>query len=175
MTAARSLTVARVADREAMAAKVAELATRYGAAAEIERQPYGDMSPRSIMVRIRTPRGLCLNVDLDGDDAQARRGEWVLSWYIATDSDARLADSFGGNVNPHHHSKATYLADGLEGQFGLLSQISIGLTKAREGSAFDAAREAAFVAKDGTAAERQAKWDEYLREFAAQRTARAAE
>lgn len=164
-----ALSVSRARDRAIMAQRVADLAQSLGATAEIE--PMGD---RELWVKIRAARGLCLTVDFDGDSRQQREGVWVLSWHIATDSDACLDDSFGGSVNPHHFSKATYIGRGFDGLFGLLGQVELGLCKARDGDAFNAEREAAQVAKNGSAADRAAYWAKCREEFAAECAAKRA-
>lgn len=155
----KPLTVSRAADRAKMAERLATLARSLGAEATIEAAP---LSERGVVVRIVAARGLCLNVDFDGDSRQQREGVWVLSWHMGLKTDACLADSFGGNVNPHHHRKATYIGRGFEGLGGVLGQAELGLCKARDGDAFSAEREARAIAKDGTWQARQARFDSYI-------------
>lgn len=145
------LTERRKGDRAKIAEAVRALAVELGCAAEIDTAPFGEMSPRMIMVRIRTDRGLQLHVDLDGDSTQP--DVHVLSWHMAHDVDTRLADAFG-DINPFHHSKATDVARGTE---ALLATIRRRLEKCADGSAYSAEREAAAIAKYGSAADRKAR------------------
>jgi len=152
----RVLTEKLKADRKVMALKIKALAESLGATADIEwEEPTSTFRKRRTIVHIKAARGLRLNVDLDGDSCQP--DVHVLSWHIDLDTDARLADSFG-NINRHHFRKATYYGDGFEGLFGLEGMVELGLCKARDGDAFSAEREAAKIAVEGTAAERNARW-----------------
>lgn len=117
----------RKADREEMAKGVEALLDELGI--EHERE---EMGPREIYIRITAPRGLCLTVDFDGDSWQP--DVHVLSWHMDMDSDAQLSDArFGGNVNPHHKHKATYIAAGYD---DLLVKLRRGLELAISGEAF---------------------------------------
>lgn len=165
------LSVARAKDRDAMASQLEALAVSLGA--EVSRGEFH--GEREIVVSIRAARGLCLNVDFDGDSSQQRGGIWVLSWHMSTDTDARLADSFGGDVNPHHYRKATYIARGFEGLFGVLGMVELGLCKARDGDAFSAERERRMIEKSGeTAAQASERWAKYREDFAAECAAKSA-
>lgn len=158
----KNLSETRAADRKKMADILEKLITELGAAyTRIDGKKGGYPDHREIQLNIRANRGLCVSVNLDGNSWQP--DVYVLSWYIASDSDARLSDDFGGDVNPHHHAKATYIARGFD---DLCIQLGIGLTKAATGSAFDLEREAFHIKKNGeTAAERQARYAEMKEEW----------
>jgi hypothetical protein len=156
------LTERKKADRLAMAAALEKLILAHGAT--FERLEPAPLSPRAIWLQVRAPRGLCVTVDLDGDSCQP--DVHVLSWHIAQDSDARLSDRLAlmGSINTHHWSKATMIAEGFE---SLCRALEFGLEAARDGSAFSPEREAAAIAKNGTAAERQARFDAWRDEVLA--------
>lgn len=61
---------------------------------------------RRIDVCFKGPRGLSLNVDLDGKMKQQRQDCFVLSWY-GVDSPHKLALTFAPSVNSYHFHKAT--------------------------------------------------------------------
>ena len=149
----------RKADRLAMASAVHALALEYGCEAAIEDKPYGDLSPQESCVRIRANRGLCLTVDFDGRSPQP--DVHVLSWHMATDTDARLADAFCPSLNTSHYCKATDVAYGFD---HLLATLRKRLALAQSGEAFSAEREAASILKDGTGAEREARWAKWRAE-----------
>lgn len=157
------LTERRKTDRAKIAEAVRALAVELGCTAEIDAAPFGGMSPRMVMVRIRTDRGLQLHVDLDGDSIQP--DVHVLSWHMASDVDTRLADAFG-DINPFHHSKATDVARGTA---ALLATIRRRLEQCADGSAYSAEREAAAIAKHGSAAARSAAIKAQIAEQAASR------
>lgn len=116
----------RAADREAMAKQLQLLIGECGATYERE------AAQRAIFLHISAPGGLCLTMDLDGDSPQPN--VYLLSWHMSHTSERRLNDAtFGGNVNPHHRRKATYLAHGFE---DLKVQLSRGLKMAADGSAY---------------------------------------
>ena len=145
------LTEKRKADREKMAAAVIALATECDATAAIDPDWPGE---RAIMLEIRAARGLCLNIDFDGDSPQP--DVHVLSWHMSTDVDTCFADAFG-DLNRFHYRKATGVAHGFD---ELLRSIHTGLTLAASGEAFSAEREAAAIAKAGeTAAQRNSRYD----------------
>lgn len=158
---AQQLTERRKADRAKMADMVHALALEMGAAATIEHQPFGEIHPHMIAVQIRTDRGLCLTVDFDGESCQP--DVHVLSWHTALDVDTCLADAFG-SVNQSHYSKATDVAHGLDSLLAVLRQK---LAMCADGSAYSAEREAASIAKNGTAAERAAQAAAWRAEMAA--------
>ena len=113
------------------------------------------------MVYIDGPRGLRVSIDFDGRSPQP--DVYVISWNISTDSDAKFANGFAESINPHHWSKATDLAYG----FDQLSYIVRNrLRQAENGCAFDAEREARYIAANGTAAERKARWAAYFEKVA---------
>lgn len=147
----------RAADRKKMAAELESLIVAAGATFE---RREGDPYPgaRCIRLNVTAARGLGVSIDIDGDSCQP--GVYVLAWCISTDSDACLADRFGvggvGEVNPHHFQKSTQVAYGFE---SLKANIARGLAMAADGSAFDAAREATSIEKNGTAADGRLIWD----------------
>lgn len=154
-----TLSEKKKADRAKMAEIVRALAVEMGCTAEIEDQPYGDISPRMIMVRIRTERGLKINIDFDGQSCQP--DIHVMSWHMSTRVDTCLSNAFG-DINPHHFRKSTDVAYGFDHLIRILSRK---LEMARNGTAYDLEREARMIAKDGTAAEREARFALYRQEL----------
>jgi hypothetical protein len=158
-SAMTEFTERRKADRIKMAAELEKLITECGASFVREDPPYsegdGPISKayaQCIRLNVTAARGLLVTVDLDGKSSQP--DVHVLSWHIAHDSDARLADVFG-DINRFHFCKASYVSEGFE---ALCDDLRDGLEMAADGTAFDAEREAACIAKDGTAAERSARF-----------------
>jgi hypothetical protein len=126
--ALKPLTEKRAADRKVMAARVEALLKELN----VEWEPGEFPGPREIKIDIKGPRGLCLSVDFDGDSWQP--DVHVLSWHMSLDSDAQLSDArFGGNVNPYHKHKATYIAHGID---DLIAKLRFGLELAISGDAF---------------------------------------
>jgi hypothetical protein len=155
----KELTERRKADRAKMATIIAEIAREYGATAEIKPEGSTSYRQRRIMVKIVAQRGLCLNLDFDGQSVQP--DIHVMSWHFNTDTDTCLSDKFGvlGSINPYHFRKATYIGEGFK---DLCFALRYGLELAQNGEAFDEDREVAAIAKDGTAAERAARWNAYF-------------
>lgn len=162
------LTVTRKADRKKMAAIIYDLATSLGAEAVIKPEdPASSFDSRRTVVGITAARGLKVGVSFDGGTSQP--DVWVLSWHVDIDYDTCLDDGFGGQVNPHHFAKATYVAYGFD---HLKEQLARGLSKAADGSAFSDEREAAKIAKSGeTALQRRARFKAYFDEENAKRDA----
>lgn len=131
-----NLSVTRAKDRQKMAQELQALAAECGVAcSRVER----DTDPRAIRLNFEAPQGLCVTVSLDGDSWQP--DVHVLSWYMAGGATAQLSDAvFGGNVNPYHRQKATYIASGFA---DLLVKLRKGLLLAVEGRAFLPEKEAA--------------------------------
>lgn len=154
-----ALTERRKSDRAKMADAVADIAREYGATATIEPEGSNSISPRRVMVRIEAQRGLCLNLDFDGQSCQP--DIHVLSWHFNHDTDACLSDRFAsfGSLNRFHFRKATHVAYGYTNLIAMLEHC---LDLAQGGEAFDLDREAAAIAADGTAAERNARWNAYF-------------
>lgn len=127
----RPLSERRAADRETMARRAAELVTQCGATFErTEGAPHP--GARAISLYVKAARGLCVRLEFDGDSIQP--DTHVLSWHVGLESDARLSNArFGGNVNPHHMQKATYIAHGFD---ALCERVRFGLELARSGEAF---------------------------------------
>lgn len=154
-----TFTEKKKADRAKMAEIVRALAVEMGCEAEIEDKPYGEISPQMVMVKIRTDRGLKLTIDFDGKSCQP--DVHVMSWHMDTKVDTRLADAFG-DINPYHFCKATDVAYGFDSLIRILSRK---LELCRTGAAYSPEREAASIAKDGTAAERAARFAAYRAEL----------
>lgn len=118
----------RAADRKTMADAIAQLVVDCGATYQREDHP----DRREVWLDIKAPGGLELTVDFDGNSIQP--DVHVLSWHMAHDSPKRLNDAtFGGNVNPHHKCKATYIARGFD---DLCWQLRSGLLMAQDGTAY---------------------------------------
>lgn len=149
----KALTERRAADRQTMANTLAQIATECGATAEIEKAPFGDMSRKMIMVRIRCQKGLQCAVEFDGESCQP--DVFVNGWNIDADSDACLADTFPGSVNHYHFRKSTTVSEGFA---ALCDHVRDVCTKAAVGSIFDAERERDHVAENGTWQERRAQF-----------------
>ncbi|WP_395175500.1 hypothetical protein [Roseibium alexandrii] len=142
------LTEKRKKDRQTMATVLADLVRENGAEAEIR-----ERGKREIVVEIRTARGVCLNVDFDGESWQP--DVHVLSWHTSIDSDACFKSyAFGGSVNQCHRRKATDTAEGFD---RLCTVVKRRLSQIANGSVFDLEFEQERIARDGTAAERNAK------------------
>lgn len=160
----RELTERRKADREEMAAQLVALALECGAHAYVdETWP----EKRAIMVCVEAARGLGFSLDFDGTSVQP--DTHVVSWHIdGRKSDACLADAFlsVGSLNTCHYGKATTIAHGM-GE--LRHYVRAGLELAASGAAFDAKREAASIAKNGTFTERNARFEVWRAEMAAAR------
>jgi hypothetical protein len=127
----RPLSERRATDRAEMARRIESLVTECGAT--FERTEGGDYpGPRAIQIYVRAARGLCVRVEFDGASTQA--DTHVLSWHTDVDSTAELsAARFGGNVNPYHRQKATYIASGFD---ALCERLQFGLELAKSGAAF---------------------------------------
>lgn len=151
----RTLIETRKADRAVMAEQVRALCEALGIPARVEVARFGDIEPRLITTLIEAPRGLRLNIDFDGDTSQP--GVHVLSWHMDTDCDTCLSDAFG-RINPHHFRKSTDVAYGMS---DLLEVLRRRLAQVNDGSAFSETREAASIAKHGTAADRAARFAEW--------------
>lgn len=125
------LTERRKADREKMAAEVSALAISLGAKVEISNP--APLSPRGIWVEIEAPGGLSVTVDFDGQSCQP--DVHVISWHMRpARNKARLAPCFpGGDVNPFHRQKATYIARGFDELCAHLREV---LAMARDGSIY---------------------------------------
>jgi len=125
------LSVKRKSDRAAMVADLARVATEHGATVEIEAEPGCFLGKRANLVQIRAPRGLCLNVGIDGSSELGNTH--VLSWFIPHNFDTRLAVTFAPSVNEFHFHKATDVAYDFK---ELLAIVALRLNSAANGSAF---------------------------------------
>lgn len=123
-----SKTERKAADRKFIANAVIELAERLGLKFDWTDSPEN----RGISVNLQAPSGLSVRVSLEGRSCQP--DIHVLSWHMAYESKLKLNDAtFGGNVNPHHKQKATYVAYGFE---QLMIQLEKGFKMANDGSAY---------------------------------------
>lgn len=160
------LTQTRAKDRATMAARLGEIAERHGFAADVH--PASWDPSEELLVAITTKRGLILSTDFN------RRSTWEFlgHWHMETDSDACLKLAFG-NVNPHHQRKATlHGGDDFE---AFAAEVDRMLRKVATEDVFDADKEAASIAKNGTAAARAAQFAEWRAEEDAKRAALTAE
>lgn len=156
------LTERKKADRAKMATAVIALAEEFGIAYEVEKEGENSMRPRRWQVSIVTPRGLACSFDFDGQSCQ--HDVFVNAWHTIRNTDVCLSDAFPGEVNRCHFGKSTTLCYGFD---ELCAHIRKVLEMAANGSAFDAEREAAAVAKDGTWQERAARFDLWRAEMQA--------
>jgi hypothetical protein len=128
-----TLTERRKADRAAMAAQVAALATGHGFRAEIHPEPTF-LGQRCTDVLLSFPHELTVRVWFDGQSCH--RPEWdtyVLSWCTEGEDGWRLAPHAFADVNPYNGCKATDVARG----FGnLLYVLGRRFAAIADGSAF---------------------------------------
>lgn len=111
-----------------MADKIAAIATENGA--KVERTADG----RRILLRIETPRGVCVYLDFDGKSCQP--DVHVIAWNLAYWAKGRLRPSvFDCAVNPHHGAKATLVRYGFA---ALAENVSKVLAADAAGEALDA-------------------------------------
>ena len=118
-------------DRQKMASHLEPLIAECNAT--FERREGGNYpGPKAVQLSIAGAGGLQLTVTFDGDSCQPN--VYVMSWHMAIGAHLKLNDAtFGGNVNPHHKQKATYVARGFE---DLCRQLRSGLMMAKDGSAY---------------------------------------
>jgi hypothetical protein len=131
----RVLTERRKADRNLMANLLAALVRQCGAECErIDGDEGSYPGPNAIALDVRAARGLCVTVSLRGRSPHEHPDTFLLSWNVRYPATARLNEAtFGGNVNPYHKQKASYVAHGFD---DLCRQLSRGLRMAADGSAF---------------------------------------
>ena len=127
--------VTRKADRAQMANQIQALANHYGVKVERkEGHPYPGQ--KTINLSIEAPRGLGVNVSIDGSSATSS-DSFVVPWHVVAvhngkTNDTMLSPSFG-SVNPFHFGKATHVAYG----FGsLMKELERGIRSSLDGSAF---------------------------------------
>jgi hypothetical protein len=128
-----TLTERRKADRVAMAAQVAALATAHGFAAEVHPEPTF-MGERCSGVWVDFPHDLSVHVWFDGESPH--RPDWdtyVLSWYTGGEDGWRLAPHAFADVNPYNGCKATDVARGFD---NLLYVLGRRFAAIADGSAF---------------------------------------
>ncbi|MCY0148327.1 hypothetical protein OEG84_11545 [Hoeflea sp. G2-23] len=160
-----ALTETRKADRLKIATQVCNLLDRLKIDHAWTREGFVEGYPKAHRISVNAPRGLDLGIKIDGESCQPN--VYVLCWHISSKVDTCLADRFG-DINPHHFSKLTAVAYGLD---GLLSHLEQKLLMALDGSAFDDERETAAIAKNGTAADRNARFAQWCAEETAKREA----
>lgn len=129
------LTERRKADRIKMADQVVAICWKFGIGATAI--PHGEcyVGPHATMVKIKGPRGLCLNLDFDGKSGQP--DVFVLPWHIRS-GEAKLSLAFearAGSVNPYHRQKCTAVAYGFE---RLIDHLELVFTCVQAGAAFEA-------------------------------------
>ena len=169
--ATRTLSVTRAADRAVMAETVRTiLAASNFASLTIEPEnPESTLTARRRCVEYTHAGGIAVTIEFDGDSPMDREGTFCMAWHIGAKSDACMSDAFGravhGSINPHHFGKCTTFAHGFE---ELCETLSRAVACLDSGAAYDAERSAAKVAENGTWQEREARWEQYLQEFAAE-------
>lgn len=121
----------RAPDRQTMALSLEQLIAECGAT--FERRAGGAYPGlKAVQLSIVGAGGLQLTVTFNGESCQPNI--YVMSWHMASGSDLKLNDAtFGGNVNPYHKQKATYVAYGF-GELCML--LRKGLMMAKDGSAY---------------------------------------
>lgn len=121
-------TETRKADRSFMTEQVQELAERLDLDLEIIDVP----EHREIMLSLKAKSGLSLHLSFDGKSCQP--DVYLLSWVVDYNCHRQLNDAtFGGNVNPYHKQKATYIARGFK---ELMAMVEKGFAMANDGSAY---------------------------------------
>ncbi|QJA42986.1 hypothetical protein [Phaeobacter phage MD18] len=158
-----TLSETRKADRARMAKELVKTVMECGATCEVLEEGADTYRPRRVLIAIEGPRGLCCGIDFDGETIQPNI--FVNGWNMSTRTDACLARGRfpDGEVNPHHQRKCTTVVRGFD---ALLEHVRTVLTRAADGSLFDAEKEAQHVAENGTWQDRAAsfaKWREELR------------
>ena len=155
--ARRTYTERRKADREAMAKELVEAVIEAGGKAQISRDA------QFIEIHISVPGGAIISVDFDGKSRQP--DIHVCTWNVASDSDSRFADIIG-NVNEFHHAKANVVADGFD---ALKSELVADIAHFVDGCGYSEERKAYHIAKNGTAAERNARFEKWRQELKAEK------
>lgn len=149
------LTESKKADRVKMAKAVEALCNQYSATFKRED------SEREIDMEIVTHRGLAVRIDLNGKGNNV----FCMPWHFNRTSDACMSEAFGdamnSKVNQFHFHKCTAFAYSWG---ALMLMLERGLAMAKDGTAFDAQREALSISKNGTAAQQNAKWATYFAE-----------
>jgi hypothetical protein len=120
------LTARRKADREAMAAQVAQLAAQHG----ITARAFIGRGPRCVGVDLDGPHGLKVTVEFDGTSDHP--DIWVLSWH-GVDDGWQLDPCWFGHVNQYHGHKATDVVHGFE---ALMRMLCVRFAAIADGYAF---------------------------------------
>jgi hypothetical protein len=121
----------RADDRIKMADAIEQLVVECGATFT---RAQGDAypGPHEVKIYITAPGGLQLLVEFRRKSPQP--DVYVLCWHMGFKSTKRLNNAtFGGNVNPHHFCKATYVARGF---VDLCTQLRAGLLMCKDGTAY---------------------------------------
>lgn len=122
-------TVARKADRIAMAKKLVAMIESCGA--KVTQSDGCSIFPNSIKLAIKADKGLGLNIRLDGKSGM--KDTHVLSWCMDMDSEAKLCPSVFASVNRYHYQKATDVAYDFD---GLMFIVQNRLEAVKGGTAF---------------------------------------
>lgn len=158
----RTLSETRKKDRAEIAALVCATLSELKIDHSWTREGFDECYKKAHVIKIDAPRGLRLRIEIDGESCQP--DVHVLPWHFDSKSDTCFSDAFG-NINQCHFRKATLVAEGTD---GLLAHLREQLAMALDGTAFSPEREAASIVKDGTWQEREARWEEYRKEFQAE-------
>lgn len=155
----------RKADRKRMSEDLFALASQYDLASVTLTKEGEDLAyPRAAIVGLTTKRGLSCRFEFDGESCQP--DVYVSAWCMVLDTDACLSDRFPGSVNRYHFRKSTTVCEGFA---ALRAHVVAVLEGDKAGWLYDAEREAARIAEDGTWQEKKAKWDAYFAERQAEK------
>lgn len=169
--------VTKAKDRAAMAAIVRDIFATSTNVRDltVEADGSNSIAPRRTTVEFTHGRGIALNVEFDGDSQLDREGVFCMPFHTIVDTDACLSDAFGavvgGSINPHHFGKCTVFAQGFD---ELCETLRKAVASMDSGHAYDADREAAKVAKDGTWQSRAERWERWRQDWAAENAAKKA-
>lgn len=131
MTSNETLSVKRKADREHMLNQLIEVALTFGCDVDISRNK--QERTERVTLNVTSPQGLCVMICLDGG-VLSGSNVFLAHWHMELNCEKQLnSHLFGGNVNPYHFRKATYLAKGFD---ALRLGVVNGLTLAANGNAF---------------------------------------
>lgn len=171
-----TLKVTRAKDRAAMAETVrAIFAASPNGTVTVEPDGSNSIVPRRTSVSFVHAGGIAVHVEFDGDSAMDREGSFCMPWHTITNTDACMSNAFGfavhGSINPHHFSKCTTFANGFD---DLCKTLRRAVECLDSGAAYDAERQAAKIAKEGTWQQRAAKWEQWRQEWQAELDARKA-
>ena len=117
-------------NRAALAREIATLAESYGISASVNHEPTfaGD---RVTLVDISHSGGARLTVRVDGASRQPT--VFLLSWHMASESDATYAAKFCAAINQFHRRKATDVCGSVS---DLLGVLAVRFSMLEDGSAY---------------------------------------